>query len=189
MRGRTLILIAFAAGLPAWLSLAQPGASAEQNRDDTASAPIYGEYEYVGGQQQLEQMNREIEQGVEALSVFIRGIAERRLREANRPTDRLTIVYANGEITVARYGRPDMTAPASGTFIDWKHPENGNELRVSHQVRDGALLQRIEGERGSSVNRFVLSEDGQRLSVKTQVRVDRLEEPIRFDLSYRRASN
>lgn len=101
-------------------------------------------------------MNRRIEEGVEELNVFIRGIAERRLRDANRPTEKLTITSANEKLSVARSGKPEMTAPKNGTAVDWKNPENGNELKVSHLLEQGVLRQRIEGDRGRSVNRFVL---------------------------------
>lgn len=188
MRRRDLTRIALAAGLAAWVAVVHPRAAAAQERNGTTVQPVFGTYEYVGGQTQIDEMNRRIEEGVEELNVFIRGIAERRLREANRPTDKLTITSANGTITVARSGKPDMAAPANGTVVDWKNPENTNELKVMHELKEGVLRQRIEGDRGSSVNRFVLAEDGQRLVVKTQIRVDRLEEPIRFDTTYRRVA-
>jgi hypothetical protein len=184
---RGIIVLVICCAFSALASLEQPDAAAEKGSNDTTA--IHGTYEYVGGQKQIDEMNRRIEEGVEELNVFIRGIAERRLREANRPTDRLTITHANGEIIVARSGRPDMAAPANGTSVDWENPENGNELKVSHEIRNGVLWQRLKGDRGSSVNRFVLSKDGKRLSVNTQVRVDRLEDPIRFDVTYRSVSN
>lgn len=186
MRRRSATLVALALGLTAWASIAFAGAAAEQEHADAIVQTVYGKYVYIGGQAQIDEMNRRIEEGVEELNVFIRGIAERRLREANRPSSKLAITPASGEIVIMRSGKPDMAAPASGAFVDWKNPENNNELRVSHEVREGVLWQRIEGDRGSSVNRFVLSKDGQRLSVDTEVRVDRLEEPIRFDVTYRR---
>lgn len=186
MRRRNLTLIALAVGLTTWISIVPLNAFAEQIEDDSTVQPVFGTYEYIGGQTQIAEMNRRIEKGVEELNVFIRGIAERRLREANHPTDKLTITSANGKIIVARSGKPDMAAPANGTVVDWKNPENKNELKVMHELKEGVLWQRIEGGRGSSVNRFVLAEDGQRLSVKTRIRVDRLENPIRFDTTYRR---
>lgn len=186
MRRTNSKLITLALGLTAWASIAVAGAAAEQEQADATVQTPFGKYEYMGGQTQIDEMNRRIEEGVEELNLFIRGMAERRLRDANRPTDKLTITSANGAIIVLRSGKPDMAAPATGAFVDWKNPENKNELRVSHEVREGVLWQRIQGDRGSSVNRFVPSKDGQRLTVNTQVRVDRLEEPIRFDVTYRR---
>lgn len=186
MDRRPPVFITLAAAIAAWASHAGPSAAAEQEQAATSS--VVGTYEYVGGKAQIDEMNRRIEEGVEELNFFIRGIAERRLREANRPTEKLTITSANGKISVARSGKPEMAAPENGSAVDWKNPENGKELQVSHRLEQGVLRQRIEGDRGRSVNRFVLGEDGQRLSVKTQIEVDRLDAPIRFETTYRRVS-
>ncbi len=180
------VFVALAAALTAWAWHAGPSAAAEQ--DQAAPSSVFGTYQYVGGKAQIDEMNRRIEEGVEELNVFIRGIAERRLRDANRPTEKLTITSANEKLSVARSGKPEMTAPKNGTAVDWKNPENGNELKVSHLLEQGVLRQRIEGDRGRSVNRFVLDEDGKRLLVKTQIQVDLLDAPIRYETTYRRVS-
>jgi hypothetical protein len=174
----TVLVLAFL------LALAVPGAGTAEG-GPSAPFRFVGTYEYVGGNAEIDEMDRAIDEAVEQLNVFIRGIARRRLQEANRPTETLTIAASDREITITRSGKPEITAPADGTAVAWKNPENGNQLEVSHGVtRKGVLSQRIEGDRGTSENRFVLDDAAGRLSVETTILVDRVDDPIRFETTY-----
>lgn len=160
--------------------------SAAADEGASALSRIVGTYEYVGGDEEIAEMKGAIDEAVEQLNVFIRGLARRRLLEANMPSETLTIAAKDGAITIARSGQPEMRAPADGTAVDWKNPKNGNQFKISHTVtRKGVLLQRIEGDRGGSRNRYVLDDAKGRLVVEAAVIVDRLEEPIRFETTYR----
>lgn len=51
---------------------------------------------------------------------------------------------------------------------------------------EGMLYLRFEGERSISRNRFVLSQDGKRLTIHTVITADRLPAPLPFNMPYER---
>jgi hypothetical protein len=148
--------------------------------------PLLGTYRFVGGEKEAQEVERAIDDAVDELNIFIRGIARRRLKEPNLPTDELRISFEDGTITIARSGQPAVAAPASGKRVNWKNPRNGNELRVAHRIMpDGSLEQNLIGDRGVSTNVFSLAEDG-RLSMRTTVEAEKLPSTIRFTTTYAR---
>ncbi len=161
-------------------SAATEAASAEA---PSANA-VLGTYRFAGGDAEVRKVERAIDEGVEEMSFLIRGMASRRLKEPNLPSEELRIFIEGANITVARLGHPDISAPADGRAVTWRNPNNGNELKVSHQVSDaGVLTQRLVGERGTSVNRFEVDDSG-RLTMKTTIEADKLPSPIRFSTTY-----
>ena len=147
---------------------------------------LVGAYRFVGGPEEVRQVERAIDEAVDEMNVFIRGIARRRLKEPNLPTDGLRIFIQDGAITVARTGQPSISAPANGKRVTWKNPRNGNELRVAHRIRaDGALEQDLIGDRGVSTNVFSLLDNGH-LMMKTTVESEKLPSTIRFTTTYAR---
>ncbi len=159
----------------------------------TAAAEEYlltrfeGTYRYVGGDAEIEALDRAIDEVVQQMSFLIRGIARRRLRAPNLPSKEVRIVIENRQIRIVRPGQPEVSAPADGTPITWTHPTDGDVFRVSHGIDDdGALYQRFEGESSVSRNRFILSEDGKRLTIHTDITADRLPAPLRFKMTYER---
>lgn len=151
----------------------------------TASADaVLGIYRFAGGEDEVRKVERAIDEGVEEMSFLIRGMASRRLKEPNLPSDELRIFMEGENITVARLGHPDISAPADGRAVIWRNPDNGNELKVSHRVSEaGTLTQSLVGERGTSVNRFQVNHSG-RLTMKTTIEADKLPSPIRFSTTY-----
>jgi len=175
VRGASMVLCL---SVPALALAASPTKSAEQ---------LVGTYRYAGGEAGIEQIERRIDVAVEDMNVFIRGIARRRLRDANLPTDGLSVSLEEGQLTIGRTGKPSVTAPVDGTTVRWENPDNGNELDVQYRFEDdGTVVQELEGDRGTSRNRYVLSEDGNQLTVHGVVRADKLPEPLRFQVRYER---
>jgi hypothetical protein len=97
------------------------------------------------------------------------------------------VFIERGQIRITRPGRPEVSAPANGTMITWRHPTDGDVFRVSHGLDDrGAMYQRFEDDRSLSLNHFTLSDDGRRLTIRTEVTADRLPAPLRFKTTYQR---
>ncbi len=146
-----------------------------------------GTYRYVGGDEEIEALDRAIDQVVSQMNFFIRGIARRRLRAPNLPSKELGVFLEKGQIRIDRPGQPEVSAPADGKPITWRHPSDGDVFRVSHGIDDqGALYQRFEGERSVSLNRFILSESDKRVTIHTVITADRLPAPLRFKMTYER---
>lgn len=149
-----------------------------------AVEPILGTYRFAGGQDEARAIERAIDQGLEEVSFLIRGFASRRLKETNLPTGELRIFIDGANITVSRLGHADIPAPVDGRTVRWRNPDNGNELEVNHRITaEGALKQRLVGERGMSVNVFEVDGSG-RLTMKTTIDADKLPSTIRFSTSY-----
>ncbi len=146
-----------------------------------------GNYAYVGGDAEIGALDRAIDEVVDQMSFLIRGIARRRLRAPNLPSKTVGIVLEKEQIRIDRPGQPEVSAPADGTPISWRHPSDGDLFQVSHGLdAEGVLYQRFEGERSISRNRFVLSQDEKRLTIHTFITADRLPAPLRFKMSYER---
>ena len=149
---------------------------------------LLGAYHYAGGERELEEIEGSIDEVVDQMNILIRGIARRRIKGPNLPANRLTLGLSNGQIRISRAGQPDIAAPADGTAVKWRNPENGNELTVIHRLgADGVLLQKLVGDRGTSTSQFELASDAVRLTVRTVIRADQLAAPIRFSATYQRA--
>lgn len=161
-----------------------PVAAAEP---DTALSRFSGTYRYVGGDAEIQELDAAIEEVVQKMNFFIRGIARRRLRAPNLPSSEVGVFLERGQIRITRPGRPEVSAPADGTTISWRHPTDGDVFRVSHGLDDrGRLYQRFADDRSVSLNHFTLSEDGRRLTIKTEITADRLPAPLRFKTTYER---
>ena len=148
---------------------------------------LRGTYTFVGGESEIQAMDRAIEDATSELSFFIRGIAQKRLRQPNLPSAELRIIVDGDSIEVTRTGQPTIAAPASGEAVEWRNPGNGNTLRVRHKALGADKLeQRLRGDRGLSVNRFVLDPNGSRLVIRTTITAEKLPEPLRFSTTYTR---
>jgi hypothetical protein len=154
---------------------------------DSALQQFVGTYTYVGGDAEIKALDRAIDEVVDQMNFFIRGIARRRLRAPNLPSKEVGVFVENGQIRIHRPGQPEVSAPADGRPITWRNPTDGDVFQVSHGVDDeGVLYQRFAGERSVSRNRFVLSKDRQRLTIHTLITADRLPAPLRFTMTYER---
>lgn len=171
------------------LGLALGLAIAAAKADDLAIQRFAGTYGYVGGDAEIAALDRAIDGVVDQMSFLIRGIARRRLRAPNLPSKTVSIVLEKGQIRIDRPGQPAVSAPADGTPITWRHPSDGDVFQVSHGIdAQGTLYQRFEGERSVSRNRFVLSQDEERLTIHTTISAERLPAPLRFKMSYERTT-
>lgn len=162
-------------------------ATAAAEAVDPALQRFVGTYFYVGGDAEIRALDEAIDQVVSQMSFLIRGIARRRLRAPNLPSKEVGVFFENGQIRIYRPGQPEVSAPADGKPITWRHPDDGDVFQVRHGLdEEGKLYQRFEGERSVSRNRFVLSKDGEHLAIHTVITADRLPAPLRFRMSYER---
>jgi hypothetical protein len=169
----------------AFLSL--PNVAASESSPDAKQSPLNGTYRHVGGESETRAVEEAIDEAVAELNVFIRGIARRRLREPNLPADWMKLDIGADQAAVAQKGRPTIAAPLDEPPVEWKNPNNGNTLRVSYRAQSSRRLeQRLRGDRGLSVIRYELEDDGNTLSVVTTITADLLEQPLTFQTTYRR---
>lgn len=162
-----------------------PGAAAASEAG-TATPTVAGHYQYIGGDRERQALRDAIEDVVKEMIFLARPIARQRLRDSNQPSDELRLEFSATQITIARPGRPTVTARRDGQAVTWKSPE-GDEFKVKHRLRaDGSLIQEFIGDGNRSENIFKLASDGSLLSVQTTISADRLPKVLRFQMTYRR---
>lgn len=158
-----------------------PAATTEPAAEAVA---IAGQYRFIGGDKERQALLDAIEDVIADMNFIARPIARKRLRESNLPSAELHLVVTADEITVARPGRPTVSAPRDGSTITWESPD-GDEFQVRHRlVDDKTLVQEFVGDGNRSENVFSL--DGDRVTVATTIEADRLPKVLRFRMTYRR---
>jgi hypothetical protein len=190
--------------LASWFMCAQFAFGAITHSSDNASAPAddTGEhvrapsdgaevdrfaatYAFIGGERERTGLVKAIESVVEHMNIFIRDIARSRLRAANEIPSALIIRREARRVTVSLGDRTysaDIGAPPVSVT-----GSSGDELRLTHRVRDQRLIQTFEGERGSRINTFFIDPDG-RLLIDVIVRSPRLPRDLRYRLSFGKQS-
>lgn len=152
-----------------------------------AQAPNFaGSYTYVA--EESDNINQAIDVAVAKLNFALRPIGRRRLRNTNQPYPRVVIANTDREVAITLGDRAPIRTPSNGTPIRWKRPEDGEELRVSTEWENGTLEQTFAAEDGKRVNAYTLSPDGRTMTMRVTITSERLKEPVRYRLVYRRAS-
>ncbi|MFW6050152.1 MAG: hypothetical protein ACODAU_03190 [Myxococcota bacterium] len=124
-----------------------------------------------------------IDSGTDDMPGLRRRVARKRLRAKNDLIRQIQIDFRGSDIVVVldddRYA-----APADGKLVKVRLSD-GEEVRVSHKLAGGRLVQRFVGDDGVRVDVFTPSDDGSRLRMNVVLTSDRLKGPIRYRLPYR----
>ncbi len=185
---RRLVLIpaALAALLALWPSMArmQPAPAAR------SSSPPPGR---LAGTWRIEQSHEEarsvvndaIEQAVNAMSFFVRGIARSKLREGTPIHTRIDLeVLDDDRVTVRFDGREGYTTRLGET--ETRTNPSGMRMQVRQRLRpNGQLEQSFETERGTRWYIYTPLRDG-RLRVATTTDSPHMPQPMSFLLDYHR---
>ncbi len=143
-----------------------------------------GVFAYAGGEAQRKAAHAAIDAALADLDLISRSLARRKLAERDPVVPTITIEFAGGKATIIRRDtsiRTTLDGPAVTVTRD------GRSAKVKHHLASASkLVETVHGERGSTTNTFVLSDDGARLTASTTIEGDRLKTPIRYRLSYRR---
>jgi hypothetical protein len=141
-------------------------------------------YRYAGAKAGKKAIEEAVEEAVKRMNPLIRGIARRRMLEANKIIPELGF-HLGGDTLVASYvGGRIIEAPADGTSVPWTD-QFGDTIRVSHRLRGSTLDQTMAGAKGDRRNRYRFSADGT-MTMSVEIRSSRLPEPLRYQVSYRR---
>ncbi len=157
--------------------------------DDAAaedpSARLSGNFRYVGGERQRAALRDAIEKAVEQLNWVIRGIGRSRLEAVTKIPPAVRYEVGSSTIKMTYFGRPTMEAPADGSFVSRTDPQ-GKPMQVSFSIKGDTLVQIFKGENGVRTNKVSVSEDGSRLTVRVSIKSNRLQDPLKYKLTYKR---
>lgn len=143
-------------------------------------------YRYVGGDAGREAIEAAIEEAVRELNPLIRGIARKRMREANTVIPELAFRLGGDPLVASYVGGRVIEAPADGSPVAWTD-QYGETIEVSHRLLDAMLLQTMSGKKGNRLNRYRFSSDGAKMTMSVEIQSNRLPAPLRYSVSYRLA--
>lgn len=149
---------------------------------DGPDPKLAGTYRYVGGEAERTKLTAAIEAVVSKMNAFARGIARSRLEKGNAPTAEVKITLGSDAITIARTGKPAISAPDDGSKVD-RNTTAGSQ-KVSHTVADGKIVQDMQGKNSHSVNVFSLSGDGVTLTIHTKISSGSLPGEVVYSMTY-----
>jgi hypothetical protein len=178
-------ILIVAAGLGGWAVLSADGSEANTSEPTSAGARLEQSLRYAGGEQGRTAVEKAIDDATEDMSSLVRGVARRRLREANPIIEELGFSLSGDPLRASWVGGRIIETPASGEAVDWTD-QFGDDVKVSQRWSDGELVQRMFDDNGSRTNVYRFSEDGQRMTMSVTIEASRLPEPIRYRLEYRK---
>jgi hypothetical protein len=128
-----------------------------------------------------------IEAAVAGLNVIHRRFARGHLQRTIRAYGTVSIHQGEATITIATDGGEPVRAPASGEPVEWTR-EDGERIRVSISRENCAIRQTFTTRDEEREYLFRPDADGQGMILSATVRIDRLDDPIRYELVYRQES-
>ena len=139
---RTMLALAFAA-------ISASGAAARAGEPD---AKLSGTYAFAGGEAETKALSAAIEECVSKMNVMARGIARGRLEKGNAPTAEVKISAAGKDLTIARTGKPAITAPTDGSKVT--RDTISGPAEVTYAVDGTKVVQTMQGKSSLSTNVF-----------------------------------
>lgn len=148
-------------------------------------ARFVGTYRYAGGSAQRQRLEDAIDMGVGQLNAVIRGIGRRRLNESNPIRDQITIKLDGNRVTTSFTPGGTLTATLGAAAIPWT-TGTGNAVTAKVKMVKGRFVQEFKSDDGARRSVFTLDKSGNKLTLSVTVSSDRLAEPVRYALTYKR---
>ncbi|MBZ5714582.1 hypothetical protein [Nannocystis pusilla] len=159
---------------PAPAAPAQP----EQNR-------FAGTFRYAGGEAQRQGLTDAIEATVQQLNALIRGIGRKRLTAANPIREQITFAVEGTKITATFAAGRTISGTLGGPAVPWT-ADDGSPLTVAFSIVKGRLLMEFKADDGGRRSVFTLDESGDKLTMSVTITSSRLDNPLKYALTYRR---
>lgn len=148
-------------------------------------ARLVGAYRFAGGSAQRQRLKDAIDIAVQQLNALIRGVGRRRLNESNQIRDQIDIAVNGDRVTTTFTPGGTLTATLGAAAIPWT-TDTGNAVTAKVKMVKGRLVQDFKSDDGSRRNVFTLNKTGDTLTLSVTVRSDRLSEPVKYALTYKR---
>jgi len=165
--------------------VAKPAPPVVQKPPPPAGAKLTGTYRYVGGAAQRQRLESAIDRTVQQLNALIRGIGRRRLTESNQIRDAVELKIQGDKVTTIFTPGGTVTTTLGASAISWT-TDTGKSVKVKSALVKGRLVQDFQADDGSRRNVFTVDASGDKLTLSVTIRSDRMPEPLKYALSYRR---
>jgi hypothetical protein len=144
-----------------------------------------GTFKFVGGEAQRTTVANAIETAVQELNALIRGIGRKRLTESNVIREQITIAVDGAKVSMTFAPGRTLTCTIDGPAVDWTS-DSGKPVKVKLTAVKGRLVHNYQAEDGSRQSVYTLDDAGDKLTLSVTVKSDRLTNPIKYALSYKR---
>lgn len=144
-----------------------------------------GTFRYAGGEAQRQQLTEAIETTVQQLNALIRGIGRKRLTAANPIREQISFVVEGTRVTATFAAGRTISGTLGGPAVAWT-ADDGSPLTVAFSIVKGRLVMEFKAEDGGRRSVFTLDESGDKLTMSVTITSSRLENPLKYALSYRR---
>jgi hypothetical protein len=148
-------------------------------------ARFAGTYRYAGGAQEEAARNAAIDHAVEGLSFVTRSIARSRVSATTQIPGFYSFSFEPGKIKVHPESRPEMISGDKGESADYVY--NNRRSTLTQVLAGDRITQVFVSDDGQRRNEFMLSKDGQMLTLKVTLTSARLSNPVVYALSYKKA--
>lgn len=183
MSRRALLPFAALLAVAAW-----PSSAALQDADEVAAfrERFEGTWRLTVSQQRAQQtVNQAVDRAVDAMPFFFRPVARDRLREGTPVVRRIELDFRDdGRLSVSFDGRRYTTR--IGRTERARRARDGEPMRVTQRLRDSGQLEQVF-QTDSGTRWYVYTATGDdRMRVESTTNSDRMPQPLRFRLDYRR---
>ena len=144
-----------------------------------------GTYRFAGGDAQRTELDGAIETAVQELNALIRGIGRKRLKESNAIRDAITIAVDGDKVTTTFAPGRTVTGRLEGASVPWTS-DAGKPLTVKFSLVKGRLVQTFTADDGGRRSVFTLNEAGDRMTLSVTITSERLTNPLKYALTYKR---
>jgi hypothetical protein len=151
---------------------------------DHALAAFAGTYRYVGGKNQVEKLEKAVEEACEGMNFVVRPLAQPRIVKSLYPVATVNFRVSGSQTSIARPGIPTMTGDPDGGRFSWVD-KRGLKSKVSFDWKGSTLRVVVKQSDGYSVVDWRFS-DGGRLGFRMKIEHDKLTNTLRYGLSYKR---
>jgi hypothetical protein len=133
------------------------------------------------------QSNQPIKQAIDGAAAefnfLTRPIARSRLTQTNPNVTRVEIVRVDDDITIQLGTRKPATARPGGAAVKWMRDDD-EVFDLSLAWEGTTLVQSFSAPDGQRVNRYMLSSDGNTLTLDVTVMSERLKKPMKYTLTF-----
>ena len=145
-----------------------------------------GTYKFAGGDAQRQALTDAIEAAAQELNALIRPIGRKRLTEANPIRDQITIAVDGDRVTTTFAPGRTVTGTLGGAAVAWTS-DSGKPVNVAFSLVKGRLVQTFTADDGGRRSVYTLDDAGDKLTLSITVTSERLTNPLKYALTYRRA--
>lgn len=149
------------------------------------SSGVIGNWRFVGGPTEVRGIQDAINASLADFNPVMREIVAAQLQDTNRAYPEFSIAV-EGDNIVTRINGRTVSTPSSGAPRQITAPE-GRSAQVTQRITGHRLVQTMVNPQGTRTHTITLGSDGN-LTVEVRIESSHLPRPIRYTLTYARAT-